>query len=124
MNTASTAINFAPILEQLLQVFGLLLAGVVAWAVNKAKGYLEAQTNIKLDAQATALIETAVHNGVKYAQAQLSTIVKGTDLSVDVKHPVVAEAANYVITHVPEALARLGVTNQHLSEKILAKLPQ
>lgn len=113
-------IDFTPILSQLLQLLGLLLVGAATWAAKKACDYF----GLKQDDSARALIATAVQNGVKYAEGKLSTEVSKLDPQVTVSSPIVAEAANYVIGHVPDALTRLGVTQQQLSEKILAQLPK
>lgn len=113
-------IDFTPILQQLIQLLGLVLMGLATWAVKKASDYF----GLKQDDSARALIETAVKNGVKYAEGKLSGEVSKLDPAVTVNSPFVAEAANYVIGHVPDALTRLGVTQQQLSEKILAQMPK
>lgn len=116
----ANVIDFTPILSQLVQLLGLVLMGLATWAAKKAADYF----GLKQDDSARALIATAVHNGVKFAEARLNTEVSKLDPRVQTGHPFVAEAATYVIAHVPDALTRLGVTKEQLAEKILAQLPK
>ena len=113
-------IDFSPILNQLIELVGLLLVGVATWAVKKVADYF----GLKQDDAARALIASAVNNGVKFAEGKLNTEVSKLDPRITVNSAFVAEAANYVVGHVPDALTRLGVTEQQLSEKILAQLPK
>ena len=117
MNTTQTAIDLSPILSDIIMFVGVLLAGVATWAVTK----VAAHYNIKLDDSARALIDTAITNGIKYAENQGQLLIAGA--KVETGNAALATAVNYVIAHIPDALTRLGVTQQQLEEKIIARLP-
>lgn len=120
MDATQTAINLSPILTDLIQVLGGLLIVVLGWAGKKAADYF----NLKQDDAARALIATAIANGVRYAESQLNEVTKRTNPSVNVSHPAIALAGNYAVTHVNDALTRLGITKEQLEQKIIAALPQ
>lgn len=121
MNSATDAfvIDFGPLFSLViwpaLSVVFLALAGVIAARIQKKWG-------IEVDKKT---IETAVQSGLQLAQAKVAS---ANISSVTVQNKIVADAANYAIAHVPDALKNLGVdvsTEQgkaSLQEKIEARL--
>ena len=116
MDATSTAINLTPIILDILGLAGLVLVGVVTWAVNKYIGS-------HLDDKAKELLETAIKNGIAYAEKQGGAYLAAHPVTINGGNATVAVAANYVIQNTPDALTRLGVTQDQLSQKILARLP-
>lgn len=116
-------IDFTPLIQFVLPVVLIVLTGVVVWLGKAAVNYFQAKTGITLNTDARALIDAAIQRGIKFAEAQLNQQVSRLDPKVTVNHPIVAQAANYAIQAVPDALIRAGVTQEALAQKILAELP-
>lgn len=107
----STSIDFGPLVRDLVvPALGVLLTGVVAWALNKWLG-------IQIKSQDGAIINDAIQNGIAFATSKIQTI----PLTVHTGSPVVADASNYVLQHAGEALKRLGVSPQDLAQKVVAR---
>lgn len=112
-------IDFAPLFNAViwpaLSAIAVAIAGVIASRIQKRFG-------IEVDKRA---IETAMQNGLQLAQSKLSS---SNISSVNVQNRIVADAANYAITHVPDALKNLGVDvstaagKANLQEKLEARL--
>lgn len=114
----TTTIDLAPVLTPLIQIAGIALAGVVTWLAGRAATYFHVSTQ-------NALLQRVVDiadRGIAYGQ-QVVTEKVAAGAKVDVKNAVLAEATNYVLTKAPDAVASLGMTNQHVADMVLAKLP-
>lgn len=116
-------IDFTPIIQYVLPVVLLVLTGVAVWLGSAAINYFQAKTGVTLGADARGLINDAIQRGIKFAEAQINEQVSRLDPKVTVSHPIVAQASNYVIQAVPDALVKAGVTQEALAQKILAELP-
>lgn len=112
-------IDFGPLFNLViwpaLSVVFLALAGVIAARIQKKWG-------IEVDKKT---IETAVQAGLHLAQSKVAT----SDITkIEVQSKIVADAANYAIAHVPDALKNMGVDvstdagKASLQEKIEARL--
>lgn len=98
----------------------LLMAGLTALgslAVAKICGWLKA----KRDGELGVILDKALAMGIAFAGARM-TALGGKALTLDVKSEMVADAANYVLTQVPDAVRALGLTGEHLTRMIEARL--
>lgn len=111
-------INLAPILQPAIQTAALILTGVAAWAVNKLAGHF----HLLQQATMQQAILKALDNGIAFAEASAEKSAAGA--SVDVKSALAATAADYVVSHFPAYIAKLGVTPESLAQTALAKLPK
>lgn len=119
-SSSSTAVDFAPVLVNVVLPFaGSLLSILGLWALQQ----LSARFGLAKNAQLTSQIETAMTNGLAYAQSQLAArIAAGGPLAVDVKTDAVSIAGRYALDHVPDAIKALGITPDLLAQKIEARL--
>lgn len=98
-----------------LSAIALAVVGVITARIQKKWG-------IEVDKKT---VETAVQAGLHLAQAKVAS---ANISSVTVQNKIVADAANYAIAHVPDALKNLGVDvsseegKASLQEKIEARL--
>lgn len=120
-DVASTAIDLSPIANTLIEFAGALLAAFATWAVARITACVRKNLGLSIDEKTRNLLTEAIDNGIAYAQNKAKTEVAG--LTVDVHNKTVAEAANYVAAHAPDALAHFGVTQDALVRKIIAQLP-
>lgn len=114
MNT----INLAPVLDPIIQVAAVVLLGLVVPALNKFAAFFAARTHVILSNQALDAVRGAVNTAATMLQtAALKAVDKSAVLHVNSAD--MAVAVNHVLSSVPDALARLGVTPATLANKIL-----
>jgi hypothetical protein len=106
----STTIDLAPLINTvLLPALGTILVGAVVWAAKKLVG-------IQLDTKAVGTVNDVMQKALAYGSG-----IVGAHATIDVKSPLIATAANYALTHAPDALKRLGVSPDQLAEKLVAR---
>jgi len=107
----TTTVNFSPfIADVLLPALGTIITAAAVYGVQRWIG-------IKLDDKAVATVNDVMQKGLAYGQSR----VGGLPLQVDVKSPLIADAANYALEHGPDALKRVGISPQQLAEKLVAR---
>jgi hypothetical protein len=65
------------------------------------------------------VIEDAVHYGQTYASQAITKVGP-----IETSNPVIAAAANFVLSHAPQELAQLGFTEQHVIELVRSFIQQ
>lgn len=121
-DVSPTAVDFSPILTQLIELVALLLAAVVAWAISRLQAYLRKKIGLDIDAQMRAVIDGAVNNAIAFGAAKAKELA-AANATIDVKNAQLKLAADYVVAHAPDALAHFGVTPEALERRIIAALP-
>lgn len=118
MTATTTAIDLSAVLTPLLQLAGTILLGVATWAINLGaqKTGLENQTALK-----NMLID-ATGRAITWAESQVGQKI-GAGASIDVHNAVVAQAANYLLTKMPDTLKSLGISGTAIEDWVLAHLP-
>ncbi len=112
-------IDFGPLFTLViwpaLSIIAVAIASVIAFQLKSRFG-------LEVDKKT---IETALQSGLQYAQSKAS---QANISSVVVQNKIVADAANYVISHVPDTLKSVGVDvstpegRANLQEKLEARL--
>ncbi|WEV89364.1 hypothetical protein H10PHJ05_63 [Aeromonas phage HJ05] len=111
-------VDLGPLVELLVSFLLVGLMAVVTFGVK----YLKRRIGLadgEMDAQVRDYLETALHNGLRYAvgKAVPSTIaVNGSNAKV------IADAASYVAKAVPDALTRFDLTPDKLEQMLEARL--
>lgn len=111
------AIDFSvlqPLVSELLLAMLTALASIVA---AKACQFLKA----KRDGELGQILDKALGMGIAFAMAKLDAL-DADRLKFDVKSALAAEAANYALAHVPQAVKALGLDGDHLQRMIEARL--
>ena len=107
----------SPILEVLIE---LLAAGLMAfgtWAIAR----LSTKLKLSSDSEVRKYLQDALERGVSFAVGVASE--KAKDVSeIQVRNEMVRDAANYVIAKTPDALKRLGVTDEAVRDLVRARL--
>ncbi|HMN51132.1 MAG TPA: hypothetical protein PKB01_03615 [Xanthobacteraceae bacterium] len=102
----------------LLAVVSVIATAIVGWLAE----LLRRKFNLDIDASHREALQTALTNGAGLLLGKIGGAASGKKL--DLKSVVLAEAVNYVLQAVPDAIRHFGITPESLAEKILAKLPQ
>jgi hypothetical protein len=101
-------------------IFAVVLRGVgkavVAW--------FEARTKIQVDDSLRGLLHELCQRGLEYAMAVSERKLRDAQLTVDAHNVIVAEAANYVLAHAPDALAHFGLDRDGVIRMVTARLTQ
>jgi hypothetical protein len=117
----TTTVTLQPLVD-----VGFQLAVAVAMAVVPFfAGWIAVRINsvlgLKIDAQHRAVIEQglvrAVNYGIEFARTKLPTTT-----AVDVKSAVVAQAVNYAMASVPDALKHFDITPERLRTMIESRI--
>ncbi len=108
-------IDFRPLVNEV--VWPLIVAvvtAIVGILARKALSWL----NLSEDRMVREYLDVALVNGLELARQRLG----GVPLGATTQHQVIAEASNYVITRVPDALKRFGIDQNGLRRLIEARL--
>ena len=118
-SSSSTSVDIAPLLVNVVLPFaGSLLSILGLWGLQQ----LQARFSLAKNSQLSATLETAMTNGLAYAQSQMASKIGAGPLPVDLKSQAVAIATRYAADHVPVAIKSLGITPDLLAQKIEARL--
>lgn len=102
----------------LVAVVSVLATAIVGWLAE----LLRRKFNLDIDAAHCDALQTALMNGAGLLIGKAGSALAGKKL--DLKSAVLAEAVNYVLQAVPDAIRHFGITPEAVAEKLQAKLPQ
>lgn len=102
----------------LLAVVSVIATAIVGWLAELTRR----KFNLDIDAAHREALQTALMNGAGLLIAKAGGAVAGKKL--DLKSAALAEAVNYVLQAVPDAIRYFGITPEAVAEKLQAKLPQ
>lgn len=107
-------IDLRPLLDAVWPLIVAVVAATLSLLARKALSWL----HLSEDRMVREYLEVAIVNGLELARQKLGTITPG----VTTKSQVVAEAADYVIGRVPDALKRFDITEASLKCLVEARL--
>ncbi|PZU89088.1 MAG: hypothetical protein DI527_16270 [Chelatococcus sp.] len=116
----STKVDVAPIVDGFFSYVSAALSAVVALAIGFISARLYSWLGINIEARHREALHSAIMTGANAALARVADLIGGK--AVDVKSTAVAEAVNYVLGAVPDAVKFFGLTEAKLSEMVAAKL--
>ena len=102
----------------LLAVVSVVATAIVGWLAE----LLRRKFNLDIDAAHREALQTALTNGAGLLIGKAGSAIAGKKL--DLKSAALAEAVNYVLQAVPDAIRYFGITPEAVAEKLQAKLPQ
>ena len=102
----------------LLAVVSVIATAIVGWLAE----LLRRKFNLDIDAAHRDALQTALTNGAGLLIGKTGSAI--ADRKIDLKSAVLAEAVNYVLQAVPDAIRHFGITPEAVAEKLQAKLPQ
>jgi hypothetical protein len=102
----------------LLAIVSVAATAIVGWLAE----LLRRKFNLDIDAAHREALQTALTNGAGLLIGKAGSAVAGKKL--DLKSGPIAEAVNYVLQAVPDAIRHFVITPEAVAEKLQAKLPQ
>lgn len=120
--TGST-ITLAPAIDLLapyvVSILAALAAGLLGWISKRLNEWL----GVEIDGRAREALHSAAMTGLDKAVAAVRE--RGEDVRIDLRSPVIAEAAEWVLTKgAPGAVKRFGLTPDDVETMLRAKLPR
>jgi hypothetical protein len=102
-----------------------VVMALIGRAAQKAVGYLDAHTklaNKQTDDTLRNAIQSAAYNGANYVINKAKMNAPNEVVTVNSQH--IADAVNYVMRAVPEALDHFGMTPQRVADLVVSYLPK
>lgn len=113
-----STITLAPVVDLLAPYLAALAAGVLGWISKRLNEWL----GVEIDSRSREALHSAAMTGLDKAVAAVRE--RGEDVRVDLRSPVIAEAAEWVLTKgAPGAVKRFGLTPHDVETMVRAKLP-
>ena len=111
-------IDLRPLIDKILVPIVLpLLSSLGVWGLWK----LIALTGLKIDDTQRAVVQSGLQYAINYASTKIASSTPDK-IPVNVKSAVVAEAAQYALAHIPDALAHFAIDPAKLATMIEARL--
>lgn len=107
-------IDLRPLLDAVWPLIVAVVTAIVGILARKVLSWL----NLSEDRMVREYLEVAIVNGLELARQKIGTVTPG----VTTRSQVVAEASNYVIARVPDALKRFDITDATLKRLVEARL--
>ena len=122
----ATNVDFSSIV---MMLFGTIAAGVAIVfrsLVASAVSWIEAQTEISISKDQRALIDAVLSRAIDYgiAQAEAALQMLGADgkLTLDTHNEAIQHAADYALTHIPDALGYFGIDRAGVIRMVTARM--
>lgn len=110
-----TTIDFAPLLNQVVwPLAGVVVTALAAWLSTKLAKLL----NLSNADQVRGYLEPALQNALAFGQNKIGAL----PVTVDAKNAIVAQATNFAIQHVPDALKFFKIDEEGLKRILTARL--
>ena len=104
------AIDFSPLVGELLVGLASIAVGVLTWGLKR-------WTGVSLSAEARATLDGAAGRAAERLIAK-----HGKRLTLDTGSPHLAEGADYVLTRVPDAVKRLGGSREAIEDRLVSEI--
>jgi len=115
----STTLDLAPVMSIAVQGIMAVLAATATWAAAwvKRKAHIDAQG---LMAQQ---LDVLMSQAINFAQGHLMTLLGNTDFAkVETRNTALQIGLSFLSSQAPGLLSELGLTEQHVSDLLLAKM--
>lgn len=110
-------IDLTPVLGIVIDLLAAALMTLGGWALAR----LGRKFGLEADDQVRIYLGEALAGGIGWAKEQARK--RSEDVShIEVRSKLVAEAANYVIERVPDALRRFGLDRERIEKLVEARL--
>lgn len=106
----------SPWVEMLMSAVSVIIGGVLLYIST----WVKAKFGIDIEARHREALQAALQNGAGLVLAKVSN--KVDSVTIDMRHPLVKQAVQYVMESAPDAIQNFGLSPQQLAEKVIAKL--
>lgn len=116
----SAEINIGDIIrpwtETLLSAFVVFVSAILTWIAT----LIRSKTGFDIEARHREALQAALTNAAGLVLNKLAD--KADSVTIDARHPLIAEAVQYVNTYASDAVKHFDVWNSQIAEKVLAKI--
>lgn len=106
----------APWADMIVSTVAVLIGALVTWIT----ALISRKTGIEIEARHREALQSALTNGAGLVLSKIT--VPLSNLSMDVKSPLVKIGVEYVLNAAPDAVKKFGLSPDELAEKLVAKL--
>ncbi|WP_420411588.1 inadl protein [Roseibium sp.] len=118
---AQTTVDFSPVIEQVIGGVFSVVGVAAVWLLNKALDAFKERTGIELDDQYARRLDGALWNAINYGQVKAQeTLAKHG--KIDIRNELLANAINYAMESVPDALKHFDISQDRLLDMLEARL--
>lgn len=114
--TISAASIYDTAVPYVLTALSAIVSGILAWLA----ALFQRWTGIRIEAEHREALHSAAMSGVAAALTKFR--VNAEQVRFEVNSPVVAEAVEWMLRSVPDAIKALGVTPEALQKLVLSKI--
>ncbi|MEN5083699.1 hypothetical protein ABE438_14545 [Bosea sp. TWI1241] len=118
----STSVDLGPTLVGALDYLGTVIAAGIAVAIGMISARVYAWTGVNIEARHREALHSAIMTGVNAGLAKVGDAIGGK--AIDVRSTAAAQAINYVLGAVPDAVRFFGLTDSRIREMVMARLSQ
>jgi len=104
------------LLPLLREVLSLVLLAILGWLAM----WIKRKFGLDIEETHRKALHSAILTGIGRAASRYGSGL--TNIRVDVDSPLVADAVNYVLRSVPDAVKKLGATPEFLAEMVVGRL--
>lgn len=119
---AETVVDFTSMLEPVVTAVIGVAGAAILWLARKAISAFQDRTDMELDEQLVNRLNMALFHAIKYGEGKALEALKGRAIRVDFKNELVAHAAKYAMTKVPDTLSYFNIDRDSLVDMIEARL--
>ncbi len=119
---AQTTVNLLPIFEPVLSAVATTIGLAAVWLLNKAIDAFRARVGIELEDQHRVALQEAILYGVSYGENKALAVLRKHGSAVDFKTELMAAAAEYIASAVPEAIEYFEISEKRLVEMIESRV--
>ena len=112
-------IDLAQHLPLILEIMGGVVLALGAWAIKR----FATKMGLESDEKIRGYLMEALKAGVTYGKNKAMEELSDADWTkIEVKNAMLAHAASYVMTRVPDAVKKFNLTEQDVKDLVLARL--
>lgn len=116
---ATEVIEFGPTLSVILQGLAGVLLAVGTWAVK----LLADKLGLEKDDKVRQYLNDAIKNGVEFGKKKAKEELSDADWTrIETKNVLLAHAAGYVLSKVPDAVKRFKLTEDDIKDLIYSRI--
>ena len=113
-------VDLSPLVSLGVQVLG----GVLLAVASVAAGYVAKHFKLANESTVRGYLMDAAENAVAYAASKEQALSAEGKFDVTTKNAVIGTASDYLLDHVPDAIAKFNLDRDHVERIVEAKLGQ
>lgn len=109
------AIDFTPIIQDLLGAIGIIIGTGVIFLLKKAGSYI----GLNIDSKNREVVQQTIQYGLDYAFKKLDS--KGLT-KIETQNQIVGLTTSYLLARIPDTLKHFNLTKDDIAQLVIARL--